>query len=153
MEFKELQGIINTMSESKLSSLEIQWEGVTIKMKKDDSETVHLKTIKAPEEHIKDSAESDAVEEINEAEVKSDENLYIVKSPIVGTFYTSPGEGKDSFVNVGDKVKKGQTLCIIEAMKLMNEIVCEVDGEATEVIAKNGEMVEYGENLIKIKQS
>jgi len=62
MEFKELQGIINTMSESKLSSLEIQWEGVTIKMKKDDSETVHLKTIKAPEEHIKDSAESDAVE-------------------------------------------------------------------------------------------
>lgn len=154
MELKELQGIINTMSESKLSSLEIQWEGVTIKMKKEGSEAAHLETIKAPvEEVIRDSAKSDAVEEINEAKVKSDENLYIVKSPMVGTFYTSSGEGKDSFINAGDKVKKGQTLCIIEAMKLMNEIECDVDGEVVEVIAKNGEMVEYGENLIKIKQS
>lgn len=153
MELKELQEIINTMSESKLSSLEIQWEGVTIKMKKDGSEAAHLETIKAPvQEAIRDSA-SDAAEEVNEIKVKSDENLYIVKSPMVGTFYTSPGEGKDSFINAGDKVKKGQTLCIIEAMKLMNEIECDVDGEVVEVIAKNGEMVEYGESLIKIKQS
>lgn len=156
MELKELQEIINTMSESKLSSLEIEWEGVTIKMKKNGNEAAHLETMKSPADYVNsDSLKSDTVEEIivNEAKVNSDENLYIVKSPMVGTFYASPGEDKNSFVNVGDKVKKGQTLCIIEAMKLMNEIECDVDGEVAEVIAKNGEMVEYGQSLIKIKQS
>ncbi|MDF2883049.1 MAG: acetyl-CoA carboxylase, biotin carboxyl carrier protein [Clostridiaceae bacterium] len=157
MELKELQEIINTMSESKLSSLEIEWEGVTIRMKKNGNEIATLDTIKGcvEEESINENVKSAAVEEINvsESKLNSDENLYTVKSPMVGTFYTSPGEGKDSFINIGDKVKKGQTLCIIEAMKLMNEIECDADGEVVEVIAKNGQMVEYGQNLIKIKQS
>lgn len=146
MEFKELQQIINTMSESKLSSLEIEWEGVTIRMKKEGKEVI--KEVNQPA--IMEKENINASEDFN---LSSDEKLYIVKSPIVGTFYTSPGEDKEQYISVGDQVKKGQTLCIIEAMKLMNEIECDVDGEIVDIVVKNGEMVEYGQGLIKIKQN
>jgi acetyl-CoA carboxylase biotin carboxyl carrier protein len=70
---------------------------------------------------------------------------------MVGTFYSSPSPDKPSFVKVGDKVKKGQTICIIEAMKLMNEIESELDGEIVKVLANNEEMVEFGQPLFLIK--
>ena len=72
---------------------------------------------------------------------------HIVKSPMVGTFYRCPSPGATSFVEVGDTVKKGQTICIIEAMKLMNEIEADADGVIKEVLVENGEPVEYGEPL------
>ena len=74
-----------------------------------------------------------------------------VKSPIVGIFYTAPAENADPYVSIGDTVKKGQTLCIVEAMKLMNEIESEVDGVIAEVLVKNGEMVDYGKPLFRVK--
>lgn len=77
----------------------------------------------------------------------------IVKSPIVGTFYRSAEPGAKAFVSVGDTVKKGQVLCIIEAMKLMNEIDSEYDGEVTSVYVENGLAVQYGERLFAIKPS
>ncbi len=77
--------------------------------------------------------------------------LAIVKSPIVGTFYRSAEPGAASFVNVGDTVKKGQVLCIIEAMKLMNEIDSEYDGEITNVYVENGQPVQYGERIFAIR--
>ena len=77
----------------------------------------------------------------------------IVKSPIVGTFYRSAEPGAKAFVSVGDTVKKGQVLCIIEAMKLMNEIDSEYDGEVTSVYVENGQAVQYGERLFAIKPS
>jgi acetyl-CoA carboxylase biotin carboxyl carrier protein len=77
--------------------------------------------------------------------------LAIVKSPIVGTFYRAPEPGAPSFVEVGDTVKKGQVLCIIEAMKLMNEIDSEYDGEIVNVYVENGQAVQYGERLFAIK--
>ncbi len=73
-----------------------------------------------------------------------------VKSPMVGTFYRSPAPGAEPFVKVGDRVRKGQTLCIIEAMKLMNEIECESDGVIVEVLTENAQPVEYGEVLMHI---
>lgn len=75
-----------------------------------------------------------------------------VKSPIVGTFYSAAGSGEEDFVKIGDKVKKGQVLCIIEAMKLMNEIESDFDGEIVEILAKNGQMIEYGQPLFVIKE-
>ncbi len=84
--------------------------------------------------------------------VSEDEDLYIVKSPMVGTFYTSPSPDKAPFVSVGDTVKTSSILCIIEAMKLMNEIESEVSGTIKEILVKNGEMVEYGQPLFKIKE-
>jgi acetyl-CoA carboxylase biotin carboxyl carrier protein len=77
--------------------------------------------------------------------------LAIVKSPIVGTFYRSPEPGAPSFVEVGSSVKKGQVLCIIEAMKLMNEIDSEYDGEVMNIYVENGQPVQYGERLFAIK--
>ena len=78
-------------------------------------------------------------------------DLAVVKSPIVGTFYRSPEPGAASFVEVGDRVKKDQVLCIIEAMKLMNEITSEYDGELTSAYVENGQPVQYGERLFAIK--
>ena len=80
-------------------------------------------------------------------------DLHLVKSPIVGTFYRAGSPGSRSFVEVGDKVKKGQILCIVEAMKLMNEIESDCDGEILEALVANGQPVEYGEPLFKIRKS
>ena len=77
--------------------------------------------------------------------------LAIVKSPIVGTFYRSAEPGAASFASVGDQVKKGQVLCIIEAMKLMNEIDSEYDGEIASVYVENGQPVQYGERIFAIR--
>ena len=74
-----------------------------------------------------------------------------IKSPMVGTFYSKPSPDKEAFVKVGDKVKKGQVVCIIEAMKLMNEIEAEFDGEVVEVCLNDGDSVEYGKTLFKLK--
>ena len=76
-----------------------------------------------------------------------------MKSPIVGTFYRSAEPGSKPFVSVGDTVRKGQVLCIIEAMKLMNEIDSEYDGEVTSIYVENGQPVQYGERLFAIKPS
>lgn len=75
-----------------------------------------------------------------------------VKSPIVGVFYAAPAENADPYVSIGDRVKKGQTLCIVEAMKLMNEITAEDDGEILEICVTNGQIVEYGTELFRIKR-
>ena len=75
-----------------------------------------------------------------------------VKSPIVGLFYAAPAENADPYVNIGDKIKKGQTLCIVEAMKLMNEITAEEDGEILEICVTNGQVVEFGTELFRIKR-
>lgn len=79
------------------------------------------------------------------------ENLHIVKSPIVGTFYASPNPDAPAYVKVGDRVSVGQVLCIIEAMKLMNEIEADVAGEIVKVLATNAQPVEYGEGLFAIR--
>ncbi len=75
-----------------------------------------------------------------------------VKSPIVGVFYAAPAENADPYVNIGDKVTKGQTLCIVEAMKLMNEIAAEDEGEILEICVTNGQVVEFGTELFRIKR-
>jgi acetyl-CoA carboxylase biotin carboxyl carrier protein len=80
-------------------------------------------------------------------------DVHLVKSPIVGTFYRAGAPGSRSFVEIGDKVKKGQVLCIVEAMKLMNEIESDCDGEVLEALVANGQPVEYGEPLFKIRKS
>jgi acetyl-CoA carboxylase biotin carboxyl carrier protein len=88
-----------------------------------------------------------------EAELRGGEDLYLVKSPIVGTFYSSLSPGSEEFVKVGLHVDVGQTLCIVEAMKLMNEIESEVSGEVLRIFAENGQPVEYGQPLFGIRPS
>ena len=81
------------------------------------------------------------------------EDLHVVKSPIVGTFYSAPSPGAEPFVKVGDHVEVGQVLCIVEAMKLMNEIESDVSGEVMRIFVENGQPVEYGEPLFAIRPS
>lgn len=90
----------------------------------------------------------------NAAPVKaaaSDAGLHIIKSPFVGTFYASPSPGKPVYAKVGDKVKAGQALCVLEAMKIMNEIDADINGEIVEICVDNESLVEYGQPLFKIK--
>ncbi len=80
-----------------------------------------------------------------------DEEITLIESPLMGTFYSSPGQNKEVFVNIGDIVNIGDTLCIVEAMKLMNEITSDVNGEIVEILVKNEELVEYNQPLFKIR--
>jgi acetyl-CoA carboxylase biotin carboxyl carrier protein len=80
-----------------------------------------------------------------------DAALHIIKSPFVGTFYSSPGPGKPNYVKLGDKVRAGQALCVLEAMKIMNEIDADLSGEIVEICVENESLVEYGQPLFKIK--
>ena len=98
----------------------------------------------APAWHAQPSVAGAAAEE-------SDAGLHVITSPIVGTFYRSPNPESDAFVNVGDRVSKGKVLCIIEAMKLMNEIEADVDGVIEKIYPQNGQPIEYGEKLFAIK--
>lgn len=160
MDFKGIAELLKVMSDSKITDLEIAENGVSIKMKK-DTEKIYMensqnkiKTVVSMDndiEEMKITKEDVATEKLEDTVIEDDTNLTIVPSPIVGTFYASPSPDKESFVKVGSKVKKGDTLCIIEAMKLMNEVDSEIDGEIVEIMVKDGDMVEYGEPLFKIK--
>lgn len=86
------------------------------------------------------------------APISAAAGAHIVTAPIVGTFYAAPSPDSESFVRVGGRVRKGQVLCIVEAMKLMNEIESDVDGTVVEVFPRNGQPVEYGENLFAIRE-
>ena len=83
----------------------------------------------------------------------ADSKLHLISSPFVGTFYASPGPGKPAYVKVGDKVKTGQALCVLEAMKIMNEIDADINGEIVEICVDNESLVEFGQPLFKIKPS
>ncbi len=85
------------------------------------------------------------------AKTASDAGLHVVKSPFVGTFYAAPSPGKPAYVKVGDRVKNGQSLCVLEAMKIMNEIESDMSGEIVEICVDNESLVEFGQPLFKIK--
>lgn len=153
MEYKEIKKLIDDMGDSKLNFLEIEFpEGMKISMKKDIP--VGKKEVKEEKVvyHV-EAEENKAEEKVTEhTEVSHSDNIYKeIKSPMVGTFYASPSPDKEPFVKVGDIVKKGQTLCVLEAMKLMNEIESEYDGKIVEICVNNEDMVEYGTTLFKIE--
>ena len=157
MEYKDIKKLIDDMGESKIDELEIEFpEGVKISMKKNTKKEV---VIAATEPSVIEASAPMSVPVVTKkqenslvnVEEKVEENYKIIKSPMVGTFYASSSPDKDPYVKVGDKVKKGQVVCIVEAMKLMNEIESEFDGEIVEVCVNNQDMVEYGTPLFKVK--
>ncbi len=142
MEYEKIKQLMDDMGNSKLTSIEIDFpDGTKISMRKEEKEIVKIVKTEENEETIKTKIE-DTHEE--------DETGNIVKSPMVGTFYAKPSPESEPFVEVGKTVKKGDILCIIEAMKLMNEIESEFEGEIKEILVKDGEMVEYGKPLFRI---
>lgn len=159
-EVKELIKLINT---SELAYFEYKSGDSHIKMDKsltrgaNVSPNKEVKSETVTEKIHSEKMISEVIDEVKE-EVKEDKEEpqdicgTIVTSPMVGTFYGSPSPDSDSFVKVGDNVKKGSVLCIIEAMKLMNEIESEVSGSVVQVLVKDGDMVEYGTPLFKIRE-
>jgi len=160
MEFDEINRILDIVREHDLSEFELEREGFKIRIKKGSSIqgtggfappiVQHVVATPPPSAAVPAPPPLEAVP--SSPPPASDEvDFAIVKSPIVGTFFRSAEPGAAPFVDVGNTVKKGQVLCIIEAMKLMNEIESEYDGEIAKVYVENGQPVQYGERLFAIK--
>lgn len=139
MEYEKIRQLINDMGNSKLTSVDIEFpDGVKIKMEKNVS-------------RVADSAQVVAMECVQEKSVTEEfKSGNIVKSPMVGTFYSKSSPTSNPYVEIGSEVKKGTVLCIVEAMKLMNEIESEFNGKIAEILVKDGEAVEYGQPLFRI---
>jgi acetyl-CoA carboxylase biotin carboxyl carrier protein len=160
MNLDELKQILDLVRQHDLSEFEIEHEGLRLKIRKGavasvvDPRTTHVPLPATPAPAPAHAALETPPGPVG-PQASPDENdeveLAIVKSPIVGTFYRSPEPEAASFVEVGSTVKKGQVLCIIEAMKLMNEIDSEYDGEVVNVYVENGQPVQYGERLFAIR--
>ena len=160
MEFDDIERILELMRQHDLSEFELEHEGLKLRVRKTSTgftplaqpaQAANLLPVGLPLE-----AQAALLAPPPEAPTPIDEpalDLAVVKSPIVGTFYRSPEPGAPAFVEVGDRVKKDQVLCIIEAMKLMNEITSEYEGELTSAYVENGKPVQYGERLFAIKTS
>ena len=147
MEYSDIKKLIEDMGNSKIDNLEIEFpDGLKIKM--DKTQKTAIETV-APQTLVTPVVSNNVVTTVETP--KEEENYKVIKSPMVGTFYASSSPTAESFVKVGDKIKKGQVVCIVEAMKLMNEIESEFDGEVVEICVKNEDMVEYGTPLFKIK--
>ena len=155
MDLDQLKQILDLVREHGLAEFEIEEEGWRLKVRKESAPVIAPVPSYVPPPSA--PAPSPAgltlgpggAAVLGDAEI--DIELAVVKSPIVGTFYRSPEPGAASFVEIGDTVKKGQVLCIIEAMKLMNEIDSEYDGEVVNAYVENGQPVQYGERLFAIR--
>lgn len=146
MEYEKIKQLMDDMGNSKLTNIDIEFpDGTKLSMKKERKQENVI--VNNP---VKNNVlESTIIEENKELEIKKDIN--IVKSPMVGTFYAKPLPDKNAYVEVGTFVKTGDTLCIIEAMKLMNEIESEFSGKIVKILVKDGETVEYGTPLFEIE--
>lgn len=162
MNFNELKELIQLIDNTGLSSFQYQKDGLKLKIEKNDGKiavaSTSVEQVERPkavvstpvliaEEPVKEMKVSAVAESVTEAPEKS--GIW-VNSPLVGVYYSAPNPSSPQFITVGQKVKKGDVLCIIEAMKVMNEIVAPEDGEVLEVKATNEKLVEFGEALVKI---
>ena len=145
MNITEIKELVKIIDESKLTTFEMEQEGVKLVLKKEAVAAMPVAVAAPVVTAVKDEV-SNKVEE-NVKEVPAGKTI---NSPMVGTFYASSAPDKPAYVKVGDKVKKGQVVCIVEAMKLMNEIESDVDGEVVEILVNNEDMVEYGQAMFVI---
>jgi acetyl-CoA carboxylase biotin carboxyl carrier protein len=157
MEFEDIERILELVRQHDLAEFELEREGLKIRVRKASAAypmppAMPPMAPAAPQIPAIVSAGTPAQAPPAPADVEA-VDLAVVKSPIVGTFYRTPEPGAPSFVEIGDYVKKDQVLCIIEAMKLMNEITSEYEGEVVSAYVENGKAVQYGERLFAIRTS
>lgn len=150
MEYDKIKQLMEDMGKSNIEELEIEFpEGMKISMKKNVAVAPVQQQVVAQQPTNIPVVQS--IQTTQPVEEEPKEEYKEIKSPMVGTFYSKPSPDKEAFVKIGDKVKKGQVVCIIEAMKLMNEIEAEFDGEVVEICLNDGDAVEYGKPLFKLK--
>lgn len=165
LKVQEIRELIKLVDQSSIDEFSYEYEGSKIKMKKHGA-------VKSVVEHVQPAApapapqpvpavqeapltepkvEAAAVQEVKQEEIQDTSNLHKIVSPMVGTFYQSSSPEADAYVKAGSKVSKDSIVCIVEAMKLFNEIEAEVNGEIVEVLVKDGQLVEYGQALFLVK--
>lgn len=157
MEYDKIKQLMEDMGNSKLTSIDIDFaDGTKIKMTKENKQTIKNNYVieKNNNEQNKQENAQEIVEENYQHNTDGSEKVNkksnIVKSPMVGTFYLKPSPTSNAYVEVGKEVKKGDTLCIIEAMKLMNEIESDYSGKIEKILIEDGQPVEYGTPLFEI---
>jgi acetyl-CoA carboxylase biotin carboxyl carrier protein len=161
MDLNQIKQILDLVREHELAEFEIEHDGLRLKVRKDTNGSfavTHPASAMAPvalpaagAAHVAPAVAAGPVPSAGVEAADAEVELAVVKSPIVGTFYRSSEPGAPSFVEIGSTVKKGEVLCIIEAMKLMNEIDSEYDGEIVNIYVENGQPVQYGERLFAIR--
>ncbi|WLR56391.1 acetyl-CoA carboxylase biotin carboxyl carrier protein [Mesobacillus subterraneus] len=165
LKVQEIRELIKLVDQSSIDEFSYEYEGSKIKMKKHGA-------AKSVVEHVQPSApasapqpvpavqeaprtepklEAAAVQEVKQEETEDTSNLHKIVSPMVGTFYQSSSPEADAYVKAGSKVSKDSIVCIVEAMKLFNEIEAEINGEIVEILVKDGQLVEYGQALFLVK--
>ena len=150
MNYKEIKEIVDDFGNAKIDEISIEFpDGTKVSMKKNTAAFMAKESVQYIVPTLAEKTEVVANKAENAKEGKED--YKVVKSPMVGTFYSKSSPKAKPYVEVGSKVKKGDILCIVEAMKLMNEIESEFDGEVVEVCVKDGDMVDYGKPLFKLK--
>jgi acetyl-CoA carboxylase biotin carboxyl carrier protein len=156
-EIQQIEQLLQFMTEHNLEEFEYSRGDLRIRLRKPSAGVVVSapRMVAAPEIIVPGSVEAPQGSSVGGPgpEVRSTEDLHLVKSPIVGTYYESPSPGTDAFVKVGTYVETGKVLCIVEAMKLMNEIESDVSGEVMRIFVENGQPVEYGQPLFGIRPS
>ncbi len=158
MNLKEIKDLIDLITEKNLAEFEMEKAGFKIKVVRAGARPAQYSVVTqsmpdaAPTPNLTSLPLSATAAPAAVPEPSGDrEGLLSIRSPIVGTFYRAPEPNAPPFVNEGDRVTKGQALCIIEAMKLMNELEAETDGEITKILAQNGQPVEYGQELFLLR--
>lgn len=153
MKFEQVLQLVDAVSVSALTEFKYEEGGVKIAMKKASDGTVEGISVPVRIQG-QETKEEEGAEGVRSAQadgsVQQTESGQVVTSPLVGTFYAAPSEDAEPFVQVGDQVKKGQVLAIVEAMKLMNEIESDFSGKVVKILAENGKAVEYGQPLFVI---
>ena len=160
--YEQIKELINSIDSSSLRVFELEEQGFKLKLSKNKEvlkENIEVNTLSNEVNTSSSSYENNNVLKDNNLEVNNnsneslkDKNYYnSVKSPLVGTYYSCGTPGGKPYVQIGDKVKKGDVLCIVEAMKIMNEITSEYDGEITDVLRRDEDIVEFGMELFRIK--
>jgi len=147
MNLKEIKELIVLMNENELMELEVERDGMKIRLRKSASGKIETITEECAMPKIAQVASS---EQKNSEPLKPEQNLAAIKAPMVGTFYRSANPESKPYAEIGQAVEIGQVVCIIEAMKLMNEIKSEVKGKIVEILVENARSVEYGQALFMI---
>jgi acetyl-CoA carboxylase biotin carboxyl carrier protein len=160
LNFKEILELIDKVADRGIGAVEIEQAGLKVRIEGKSSEPQVIHSYAGdrpapPPAPVPPAPPTPAEKAATEkaAEDAAEVGLHIITSPIVGTFYRSANPESEPFVNVGDRIARGQVLCIVEAMKLMNEIESDVDGVVTRIYPQNGQPIEYGEKLFAVKLS
>jgi acetyl-CoA carboxylase biotin carboxyl carrier protein len=153
VEFGQLETLLEFMASHGLEELEYERAGLRIRLKKASSSVNVAPLMASPAQTLPLQSRPSPARETAVAPPPSavSDDLHVIKSPIVGTFYAAPSPGASPFVKIGDIIQAGQVVCIIEAMKLMNEIEADVSGEIVRALVENGQPVEYGQGLFAVR--